>query len=246
MTTIEKQLAARKAQLIEAPKRPFAEFKISKEIVRVFPSFYKLKNILVHGPRLERYLTEEDLTLLSPLLKEFLQRGWIQKSNSGQFLSTDHKDAFAFIKGAWLEEYVYYIAESAGMDELLFGQKIGYTDDYGKLGKNEIDVIARRGDRFLLISCKTDAPFDFEDRNAELTKEAQEVGSWIRHFFPNNAFGALITTSDVIDEANNIPRFTQARTKANYELVDILGLEDLEPEKLQRYFSEDRNWDSNC
>ena len=134
-----------------------------------------------------------------------------------------------FITGGWLEEVSCLAAIEAGADEALFGQQIQWqVDNYW--GENEIDVIARFGDRLAFYSCKAfGANYKrSNDRSRKKLMEAlHEADNLADHFGTEGSFVGLILSTDLYDEYARRPKYEALFGKARALKVDLITLEDL-------------------
>ncbi len=88
---------------------------------------------------------------------DYLEEAGLLLQQRGGLRPASH-DADAFLRGQWLEEYVYMAFHYAGADAATFHQAIHWRIDEFE-GDNEIDVIARVGDRLAFASCKAMKPY---------------------------------------------------------------------------------------
>lgn len=242
---IEIALGTANARFAHPPQKPFSDLRRGVQILDQIEDFYDFKNHIVH-PELHPILDSGIERRLKPLLEDFLRMGWIRQISSGKYERQD-SDAFSYIKGSWLEEYVWHVAKLAGMTEAVFNQEIVWSEpgvvDYAK---NEIDLIACNGERFLLMSCKTMDPTPsgqaLTGKTRDLSDNAKEVAYWIDHFFPDSGVGTLVATLDMVDEQNRVDRYPVAEVRALKQNIEILGVEDLSPKRLVEYFKDSRHW----
>lgn len=243
--TIERALHKQNARFAHPPHKPYSTLEMGQRIIECIEDFYDFKNHLVH-PQQHPVFDLKVEKRLAPLLGDFLKKGWVKKAHSSKY-EPSNTEAFDFIKGTWLEEYVWHVANLAGMDEAVFNQEIAWSEpgevDYAK---NEIDLIACRGDQFLLMSCKTMDPMptgsSLTRKTGDLSDQAKEVAYWVDHFFPQSAVGTLVATLDMVDERHNKDRYPIAEVRAQKQNIDILGVEDLQTPKLVEYFQDSRHW----
>lgn len=139
-----------------------------------------------------------------------------------------------YLSGGWLEELAYLAAMEAGADEAIFGQVLGW-EVKGFVGENEIDLIARKGERLCFLSCKAfRSELDMHDRKhrnrlMDAVHEADNLGD---HFGrPGESVGILVTT-DLFDEIKNSPRYNALMGKAAVLDVQVIALEDLSWDRL--------------
>ena len=143
-------------------------------------------------------------------------------------------EARRYISGGWLEELACLAAREAGADEALFGQQIIWHYG-GYIGENEIDVIARFGDRLAFYSCKAykAAYGRSNDRMRKKLMEAlHEADNLADHFGTENSFVGLILSTDLYDEYRRKPKYEALFGKAQALKVDLITLEDLSWERL--------------
>ncbi|SNY93287.1 protein of unknown function [Cohaesibacter sp. ES.047] len=135
-----------------------------------------------------------------------------------------------FITGGWLEEVSCLAALEAGADQALFGQHIRWSID-GYHGENEVDVIARFGERLAFYSCKAyGATFkSSNDRSRKKLMQAlHEADNLGDHFGGEKAYVGLIISSDLYDEIAREPKYEGLFGKARALKVDLITLEELE------------------
>ncbi|MFA6203151.1 MAG: DUF1887 family CARF protein [Gallionella sp.] len=205
---------------------------ISKLLANNYEGFNVLRKHLIHPkdqPKISNPSknVKSSIELLSDL-------GWITHVQNGrwEFSKGTASSEYAFIKGNWLEEYVYCAHIHAGVDEVSYGQEVEWKVG-DVIGKNEIDVIARRGDKLSFTSCKTQHPFPANGSTNQITGFLTEVDYWDTHFANNNGKLLLVVTADFIDEMeNNRHRYPLVVARASVLNVDMIGLEDLRWDRL--------------
>ncbi len=160
--------------------------------------------------------------------------------NFGMVVREEHGHAICEIKGrrylagGWLEELAWLAVMDGGADEAIYGQVIGWQVK-GFTGENEIDLIARKGERLCFVSCKAfRSELDMHDRKhrnrlMDAVHEADNLGD---HFGkPGECVGVLVTT-DLFDEVKNSARYNALMGKAAVLDVQVIALEDLNWDKL--------------
>lgn len=154
--------------------------------------------------------------------------------------------ASPYIDGGWLEELGFLAIEAAGADEALFRQRVEWQA-LGVLGYNEIDVIARRGERLTLVSCKAAQPdLDaYVDRSDRMRDFLLETDYWNTHFADGSGQAVLMISTDLIDAARPAPGFRMPSLHARaYVLeVDLVSLDvfrwDMLVDAFRKILSED-------
>ncbi|MBI5639743.1 MAG: DUF1887 family protein [Nitrospirae bacterium] len=77
-----------------------------------------------------------------------------------------------YLKGYWFEEYVYMIAKSLSVDEVMLNVEGEWDITGTHTPKNEFDVLISKGNRLYYVSCKTANPDRIIDESEEsVTKE---------------------------------------------------------------------------
>lgn len=149
-------------------------------------------------------------------------------------LSSPTADTDRYLRGGWLEELIGLAAMEAGADEVRIGQKVGWIAR-GFEGENEIDTIARFGDRLVFASAKAlrSRLADGDVRHRQRLMEAlQEADNLVDHFGEPNSAVALVVTTDLWDERNREPRYEQLHGKAVALGVALVTLETVRFESL--------------
>jgi hypothetical protein len=214
---------------------------LSKLIANNYEGFNTIRKHLIHSrdlPSISRP-TKNVLSAID-LLSDL---GWIKPNGAGRWLFTGDTAGkeFAYIKGNWLEEYVYCAHIHAGVDEAFYGQEIEWNVG-DVVGKNEIDVIACRGNKLSFTSCKTQNPFPSNGTTNHITGFLTEVDYWDTHFAEGKGRLLLAVTADFIDEMeNNRHRYPLVVARASVLNVDLIGLENLRWDKLTEKI--EQHWD---
>lgn len=169
----------------------------------------------------------------SDLVSSYLEsQGWIERTGEKSWSITDAPDIRSYLSGGWLEEYAFLAHEAAGVDEVYFGQEIEWLVG-DVVGKNEIDVIARRGDVLSFTSCKTIQVDKTQGHMAQLRGFVTETDYWNIHFANDQGRALLVVTADFVDELNgNAHRYPQLMARASILNVTVSGLESLEWHRL--------------
>lgn len=171
---------------------------IGQRIVENYPAFYDFKNAVICPQGLPKYQVPKSI---SSIVATLLNKGLIKETEDGVLQATD-QDGHAYINGGWLEEHAYFCAKRSGADEVRRGQIIRWRAPGIESHYNEIDLVIRLGSRLLLCSCKAEGPWPKPGVTKRITEQALEVDLWITQFFPDCAYGSLLTTTDLYDESN--------------------------------------------
>lgn len=211
---------------------------ISKLLAKNFEGFHTLRNHLLHADRFHSIRRpSRQVTSAIGLLKDL---GWVRPAHhpgTWALASDLSADIRWYLQGGWLEEYVYCASLEAGADEAFYGQPVEWQ--VGDVtGKNEIDVIARRGDTLSFTSCKTQHPHK-QGAATALLSFLTEADYWDTHFADNKGKVLLVVTADFIDEIEqNRHRYPVILARASILDVEMIGLEDLGWERLVERINE--------
>lgn len=126
--------------------------------------------------------------------------------------------------GGWLEEFAYTALLEAGADEAVYAQQLRWSGRYGPESYlNEIDVLAREGDRLVFVSAKAARPNAVETASGDdrLFQAMLELDYWRRHFGSQNDAAVLITTADFFEERRRVrhPGLTERAAILDVTLV---------------------------
>jgi hypothetical protein len=204
--------------------RAKARAKVTSAIAVAFPLFEYVRDLVVSGQGRE---------LVSPAAKRLLDElciAGIVVPNNNTFHPSS-TDAKRYLRGGWLEEHVGLSALAAGADEVLIGPKVCWNA--GKYrGENEIDTIARFGERLIFVSAKalySRLGASGSANRQRLISALYEANNLIEHFGTADSAVALVTSTDLWDEGIDQPRYEQLFGKAAALNVELISLESLEP-----------------
>ncbi len=194
---------------------------ITRDIASNYPAFEGLRDTLLQRRAVN--LTAVHLQLL----KSIGELGLAQCSGEKWYVGDSASRRY--LTGGWLEEYVALAIEEIGADEVLIGQKISWQ--VGEfVGENEIDVLARFGDRLFMCSCKALKSVLLPDdaRTRERLMDAlHEADNLADHFSPSGGVVALAVTTDLVDERLCSARYQQLHGKAAVLGVGLITLEHM-------------------
>ena len=157
--TIDSLLALRQTKRVGAPSSPERARKrlpVSRYLAEHFVAFDPLRNHLFHPGR-HRTTTALEQSGTRSLAVRLRDLGWIQPGPGKSWRLTGRGGSRVYLSGGWLEEQAFCAHEAADVDEACYGQEVGWSVN-GITGKNEIDVLARRGGVLSFTSCKTLQP----------------------------------------------------------------------------------------
>ena len=238
MPTINDLLAIRDAGLdgdAGNVERAFQRLGITKSIGNDFPAFNYIRSHILSQKPLKKNIPPQTKVLLGMLVNG----GLLKRLNAQEYrpMSTE---ATQYLRGEWLEELAFFAMQEAGTDECYFRQhivwRVGDTQD-----RQEIDVIARRGDVLSFTSCKT--ADSSKQMNGNESKKYRtfllEAEYWDRHFTDGKGKVILMLTRDLIDEANfHAPRLPTLFARAEVLDVDLIGLDYFKWNNLVQKFQE--------
>jgi hypothetical protein len=232
MATIDSLLSQRKTQMIGESGSSYKaqeRFDSTRFISENFVSFNLIRPHLFHP---HQHPTVKYPHKAKKVINFLLSKKWIKPSGKNVWILNVDDDLRFFLAGGWLEEYVYFAHKEAGVDEIYFGQKILWEVN-GVHGKNEIDVIARRGNVLSFTSCKTICTEKSDKHMAKMRHFVTETDYWNIHFANDQGRALLVVTADFIDELlGHKHRYPQLLSRATVLDVSLAGLETLHWNKL--------------
>lgn len=164
--------------------------------------------------------------------RQLVELGWIEPSGAQTWALGHDIKIRSYLAGGWLEEYVFLAHEAAGSDEVYFAQQVEWKVG-NVIGKNEIDVIARRGDILSFTSCKAIQADKTQAHMAQLRGFITETDYWNIHFANDQGRALLVVTADFIDElSRNSLRYPQLMARASILNVTVASLESLSWSKI--------------
>ncbi len=232
MTSIRQLLAESRAGLFGPPgdaRRARERLPLSQLLAIRYEAYNRLRMHLFHAQR-EPTLPGAD-GALAEIIGPLIEQQWIKRlDNSGRRFCLDPRHAGdevdLYLRGHWLEEYLYCALMHAGVDEGYFSQKIRWGDDKAP-SMFEVDALARSGDRLILVSCKAINPRSGNGMSTELRAFMAEALSWDRLLANGRAAVLIATTADFIDERHLNIRFAPILEQAECLGEILIGEEHL-------------------
>ena len=166
------------------------------------------------------------------ILEQMIDSELIVLTPSGHLLIDTR--AKRYLTGGWLEELAWLAAISAGADEAIYGQVVGW-EVKGYTGENEIDLIMRKGDALSFVSCKAlRSELDINDKKHRnrLMDAVHEADNLADHFGEKGEKVAVLVTTDLYDEIRDSARYQALMGKAAVLDVRLIALEELVWDKL--------------
>jgi len=212
---------------------------LSRQIGAQYGNFEALRDALL---RIEFGASPEALAELAQtlgavaLLDMMLEAELLTHTPSGH-LAIDTK-ARRYLTGGWLEELAWLAAISAGAEEAIYGQVVGWQVK-GFTGENEIDLIMRRGDELSFVSCKAlRSELDVNDKKHRnrLMDAVHEADNLADHFGERGEKVAVLVTTDLYDEVRDTARYQALMGKAAVLDVQLIALEELGWDRLVEAF----------
>lgn len=228
MTISIKSLLASRETFPEGEIRSHEELqsrhKIARFIAENYRDFEPLRLHLIGN--YQRFQPRSEMQ--HQMLAFMRDRNLVRKTGEYRFEAVDI-DTRIFFSGRWLEEYAYFAALAAGYDEVEIGRIVRWRVGSDE-GVNEIDLMARKDDRLLFVSCKAiksniEKAKPVRDRLITFLHEADNI---VDHFGGPEDQVALFCTADIYDEYRaDQSRFPTLTGKARVLEVEIMSLEDL-------------------
>ncbi len=135
-------------------------------------------------------LPEEERRALQRLERLCRPHGLLGRS-LGRHLTVRGEEAYAYLKGGWLEEYAWLVLDGLGADDC----RAGVTGSWATGERNELDAVAIHGNRPLFVECKAVSGTSAKEMNAILYKLDSVTGGLRRGF----GKAALLTVRAVTD-----------------------------------------------
>jgi len=169
------------------------------------------------------------------MLKLLESRGFVETRDNKRYYLANDNEARRFITGAWLEMLAHAALMQAGADEAVHGQRLQWKVGPYQ-GRNEIDVIARKRQRLILVSCKAIGA-RMNGQQTQLMRHLDQTDNLADHFGRKGDKAVLLVTTDLWDEARqNKARYPALHGKAKVLDVHLVTLEDLEWNRLVARF----------
>ena len=228
MTSIDSLLSQRNTQRTAKTGNTLIaqeRFDSTRFIAEHYQEFDKIRSHLFHPHQHKKVASPQKL---QTIINFFEEKKWIIPVGERTWKLNVHGDLRFYLAGGWLEELIFFAHKEAGADEAYFGQQVIW-DVNGTTGKNEIDVIARRGDILSFTSCKTIGVKKSSKHMSQLRGFLTETDYWNIHFANDKGRALLVTTADFINELNNNQhRYPQLISRSTILDVSMIGLEQLE------------------
>lgn len=197
---------------------------LTKTLVNNYVAYQPIRQHLVLSDSEANYAPSGPLQ--QALLNKLVNNGVLAMRDHNVFRPSDaHADRYC--RGEWLEEFMYLVALEAGSDETVFAQQFVWDDGETRT-KSEIDVIARKDDRLVFVSCKTARPFLEDVSRAKLTSYLHDADNLVDLFGGAQDQVVLAVTTDLIDESrDDAPRYASLFAKARRLGVHLLPLDNM-------------------
>jgi hypothetical protein len=199
----------------------------SKLIARNFPSYDKLRLHLFNHQK--KLLSLNDQQQIKEVATYFCHLGWITNGPNNTFKVVNNLDEniIRYLRGQWLEEYVFEAFVEAGVDEVYHGQKIEWGSNESP-SYFELDVIARRGNQLKFVSCKAIKTEPEQGRSTLLRQFMSEALTWNELLANGKAKVMVVTTADMVDEEQSMKlRYAPLHEQAFALDLLLIGVEEL-------------------
>ena len=202
----------------------------SKFLAKNYSDFDKLRvHLFNHNSRNSSSFNFEQTKEVAAYLSRL---GWIRTrgQNRTDYEVAENLDVEIrnYLRGHWLEEYVYEAFMEAGADEACHGQRIIWGSEESP-SFFEIDVIARKDSQLTFVSCKAIKPEPEQGKSTELRHFMSEALSWDQLLSAGKAKVMVVTTADMIDERQAMKnRYQQLHEQAESLNQSFVGVEQLD------------------
>lgn len=208
-----------------------SRLKLARVIAKRYSAFDKMRTIFGAGK--EQSIVFGDNAASRDLRDALLNADCIRWDGARYLFFPDLEKA-RYLTGGWLEEYVFEAVLAAGADAAVVSQELHWKVQVYH-GLSEVDVIARKGDRLLFVSCKSGkaelAPKESksgQSHRKRLMDYLHEADNLVDHFGMPGDVAVLVATTDLIDEENgNRARHSALFGRALRLDVELITLEDV-------------------
>jgi len=208
-----------------------SRLKLARVIAKRYSAFDKMRPVFGAGKEQSVFFGDD---AASGDLRDALLNADCIRWDGNRYLFFPDLEKVRYLAGGWLEEYVFEAVLAAGADAAVVSQKLHWkVQSYH--GLSEVDVIARKGDRLLFVSCKSGkaelAPK--ESKSGQLHRKRlmdylHEADNLVDHFGMPGDVAVLVATTDLIDEENgNRARHSALFGRALRLDVQLITLESL-------------------
>ena len=153
------------------------------------------------------------------LLKRATEHGLLRWTDGHRDITFVDKDSVAFFAGAWAEEYVFLKLTGGLLAQGQYAMNVKVSQNQSKT-ENEIDAIAVKNNRTLVIECKSGKQSKAQDAVYKLGQVVKQIGGLMAR--------GLYVSAQPVNEAD--------RQRAKEYGIDILAAEELP--KLSDYLRE--------
>ncbi|WP_448216493.1 Card1-like endonuclease domain-containing protein [Endozoicomonas sp. 2B-B] len=149
------------------------------------------------------------------VLKKLKEHGVLQWSEDHETtIYFDDEESANYLKGGWLEEYVWHIAQDSNAEYVASGLQI-HSEKYRKDDpRNELDLVLVHNNRALLVECKTGQIQNESDIIYKLDSIASHAGGLFCE--------RLLVSASKLDYENRDGRKIKVTSRANSYSIDVL------------------------
>ena len=233
-------LASRGATLTPGEPCPAEWLEVARFLVNHYPDFDAIRHRLVDeagfGAPTER---------IQRVCRRLAESGFLVEQSPNRYARSDDNERTRFLTGGWLEQLTAHALIESGADAAIPSAIIEWEVD-GYAGSNEVDVIARKGERIIFVSCKAVRPH-YQPSGAlpsplrrKLMQHLYEAENLVDHFGTEGDRAVLVVTADLYDETqgDTAARYPALLGKARVLNVEILSLEHLSWGRLRARFKQ--------
>lgn len=171
-----KQGLARVDQPVGNAEKAISRQRLTHFIASHYVPFNVLRNYLYGSAKSQNTLTVEARKFADFLIAEKLldyHKGFYQCANSN--------DVSRYLRGGWLEEYIFLCLREAGADESYYSLPILWGEN-NPPSCFEIDAAACHADNVVFASCKAANPWPKDGTSTQLRRFMSEALSWEQLF----------------------------------------------------------------
>ncbi|QFG77791.1 hypothetical protein F6A13_03430 [Acidithiobacillus sp. 'AMD consortium'] len=219
---ILEQSLARVDQPVGNAEKAISRQRLTQFIAFHYLPFNALRNHLYGTTKPSNPLTGE-----ARRIGDFLVAAKVLDYCKGLYQSPNDNDITRYLRGGWLEEYIFLCLREAGADECYYSLPIHWGDN-NPPSCFEIDAAAYHADNVVFASCKTLNPWPKDGTSTQLRRFMSEALSWEHLFSQGRAKCLVVTTIEFIDRKRKTVRLSNLFEQAEYMNEVLVGMETLD------------------
>ncbi|MCW7552283.1 DUF1887 family CARF protein [Endozoicomonas gorgoniicola] len=158
------------------------------------------------------------------ILKKLKEEGIFEWSEERpETLYFSNAEAARYIKGRWLEEYVWHIARDSDAEHVAAGLDIHDGKHRKDDVRNELDLVIVHNNRLLLVECKTSQMQKDKQKDADIIHKLDSIGSHAGGLFCER----MLVSAAPMDYENQKGRKIKVVSRAKSYDIDVLQYNEI-------------------